>query len=445
MILDDFKNKFVKKLPDSPGVYFFRKGREILYIGKATSLRSRVRSYFAPDLLKARSMFIADMVYLATSITHQKTESALEALILEANLIKKYLPKYNTKDKDNKSFNYLIITNEDYPRLVVMRGRDLELAKAAQTIEVKYQFGPFMNGGALQEALKIIRKVFPYRDTCEPNQGRACFNSQIGLCPGVCTGAISKSEYAKHVRHIVLFFEGKKSVLEKTLKKEMKTYAEDRQFEKAAKAKRQLFAIKHIQDISLIKEEFRNESDISLGNTVTGEPKKKFRIESYDIAHTSGTDVVGVMVVTDDKLPQKADYRVFNIKGENGEGGTNNDTASLKEVVRRRLNHPEWQFPDVMLIDGGIGQYNAIKEVLDENNIHVRTDDIQNPDQVQYEKQVYLTSLVKDDKHKPRMFLGNEVIGKKYKKILLLANAEAHRFTLAQHRKRRTKRMLGKI
>ncbi len=441
MTIEEFKKKTLKKpLPDSPGVYFFKKGREILYIGKATSLRSRVRSYFAKDLIKVRSMLIGDMVSLSSNISFEKTNSVLEALILEANLIKQYLPKYNTKEKDNKSFNFVIITNENFPKVVTMRGRNLELEKAADTIKIKYQFGPFMNGMALQQAQKIIRRIFPYRDTCTPLVGRPCFNAQLGLCPGVCAGTISKQEYANFIKHIVLFFQGKKRELRKVLKKEMNEYVKVLQFEKAHQIKKQLFAIDHIRDVSMMGDEYKTETAAinDVDQDDQSEVVKPFRIEAYDIAHTSGKDVVGVMTVIEDGIPKKADYKVFKIKG----GFGNNDIASLKEVVERRLNHPEWRFPDVMLIDGGTGQYNGIEEVLHQKEIHINVDE--EARSMKYEKSVYLMSLVKNEKHQPKAFLGQESIAKKHKKALLLANAEAHRFTLTFHRKLRSKSMFGK-
>ena len=174
------------KLPDSPGVYFFKKGRAVLYIGKATSLRDRVRSYFASDIVSTRGESIARMVNEATSVAHKKTDSVLEALILEANLIKSHQPPYNAISKDNKSFNYVVITKEDFPRVMTMRGRELgELNLKPNTSNLKAVFGPFPQGSVLREALKIVRKIFPFSDNCRPNQGKSCFNAQIGLCPGV--------------------------------------------------------------------------------------------------------------------------------------------------------------------------------------------------------------------------------------------------------------------
>src|SRR3989338_4981810 len=156
------------KLPDNPGVYFFKSGRKILYIGKATSLRDRVRSYFSTSLGDARSSVIVAMIEEAKSISWQKTDSVLEALILEANLIKQYQPKYNTDEKDDKSYNYLVITKEDFPRVLIVRGRELHSPLFAKRYSLNAVFGPFPHGQQLKEALKIVRKIFPFRDKCLP-------------------------------------------------------------------------------------------------------------------------------------------------------------------------------------------------------------------------------------------------------------------------------------
>ena len=146
-----------KKFPDLPGVYLFKKEKEILYIGKATSLRDRVKSYFSADLINMRGQFIVDMVGRAEKIDYLKTNSVLEALILESNLIKKYQPKYNTKEKDDKSYNYVIITKEDFPRVLLIRGRELEVQDGeASGLNIKYKFGPYPNGSAIEEGLKIV-------------------------------------------------------------------------------------------------------------------------------------------------------------------------------------------------------------------------------------------------------------------------------------------------
>ena len=238
------------KLPDTPGVYFFKKGRTTLYIGKATSLRDRVRSYFASDIVSTRGEAVARMVNEATSIAHTKTDSVLEALILEANLIKSHQPPYNAISKDNKSFNYVVITKEDFPRALVVRGR--ELFQNWDQAKIRYTFGPFTQGTSLQEAVKIVRKIFPFRDSkCTPcpeqlkksSHCKSCFNRQIGLCPGVCTGEMSKEEYAVVIGHIRELFSGNFRGLKRQLWKEMKAAARDEQYEKAHTLRRQISAL----------------------------------------------------------------------------------------------------------------------------------------------------------------------------------------------------------
>lgn len=173
------------KLPDSPGVYFFRDNSgAVLYIGKATSLKDRVRSYFNPDLMETRGLRLVSMVTIADSVTYQETGSVLEALLLESKLIKEHRPMYNAKEKDDKSFTCVVITKEAFPKVLSMRIRDFE--KRFSSKDALAVYGPFASLTQLREALKIIRKLFPYRDRCEIGQSKPCFNAQIHLCPGVC-------------------------------------------------------------------------------------------------------------------------------------------------------------------------------------------------------------------------------------------------------------------
>ena len=253
-----------KKLPDSPGVYFFRKGRKILYIGKATSLKDRVRSYFNSDILGTRGPAVIAMVSLSDNVGYKKTDSALEALLLESVLIKKHKPKYNTKEKDDKSYFYIAFTNEEYPRVIITRGRNLFADDRHKYGKV---FGPFPHGSELREAMNILRKIFPFRDKCLPageagasNSGKPCFQAQIGLCPGVCAGVISREEYLKILKNLELFLSGKKTKIIKDLEKEMSRLANERKFESAEVVKRQIFGLKHIKDVSMIKNTFNEQT-----------------------------------------------------------------------------------------------------------------------------------------------------------------------------------------
>ncbi len=408
-------DKKAKKMPDTPGVYFFLgKNKKVLYIGKATSLRDRVRSYFSSDLPSMRSPLIVDMVHKAQSIDWRATDSVLEALLLEAALIKSHKPPANTDAKDDKSYNYVVITQEDFPQILLVRGKNLADAPKAKKV-----FGPFPHGLQLREALKLIRRIFPYRDDkCRPSQaspvgrrgprGRPCFNHQLGLCPGVCTGEVTKQEYAGTIRHIVLLFEGKKGKLITDLNKEMRAAAKEEEFELAKELQRQLYALQHIQDVSLIKDEYRSTS-LTAGRS---------RIEAYDVAHLRGAAAVGVMTVVEDGASNKNEYRKFRIRAAKG----GDDAGALKEILSRRLGHDEWPLPRLIAVDGAVAQLNVARSVL-----------------AHYGMSIPVVGVVKDEKHRPRRIDGDRELVAKHGRDILLANAEAHRFAVRYHRKRSRK------
>lgn len=392
-------------LPDAPGVYFFRDtDGNILYIGKATSLRDRVRSYFNPDLEKSRGLRLVSMLIAAHTVTFQETGSVLEALLLESKRIKEHVPPYNAKEKDNRSFTCVVITKEDFPRVLAMRIRDFE--KRFDKKDVLAVYGPFASLSQLREAMKIIRRMFPFRDKCEVDQGKPCFNAQIKLCPGVCTGAISKEEYKRHIVAIRKFFDGKKTEIKKDLEKQMREYAKKEEFEKAAQARNTLFAIDHIKDIQLIQDE-----------DIVAFKDTSFRIEAYDVAHISGTDRVGVMTVIEGKEPVKEEYRKFKLPEK-----INDDYAGLREILLRRFSHTEWRYPDLVVIDGGLAHKQTGEKVLASLGLLIP-----------------VVSVVKDDRHKPKDILGSPVHVDYHTKEILLANAEAHRFAIGYHKLLRNK------
>ncbi|HEY4518314.1 MAG TPA: hypothetical protein VJG48_01680 [Candidatus Paceibacterota bacterium] len=410
--------KLGKKLPDKPGVYFFlgspkrneggKKGTGILYIGKATSLRSRVRSYFGLDLIDTRGPKLVKMLEEATSVDYKETDSVLEALILEAALIKKHQPYFNTIEKDDKSFNYVVITKENFPRVLIVRGQNLPTI----TYDLTATFGPFPHGLELREALKIVRKIFPFRDKCSPldfAQGKTpkrCFDAQIGLCPGVCSGEISKGEYAKVIRSISLFFKGRKQEILRGLRKHMKQEAQLRNFEKAAILRNKIFALEHINDIALIRE--RRKSSPS-----------GFRIEAYDVAHISGIHTVGAMVVMEDGVFAKHEYKRFKIHGFK-----NDDPGSLGELLGRRFKHAEWRRADLIVVDGGQVQMNVAQNIIHNSKFIIP-----------------LAGVLKDDKHKPLKILGDSAVVRDYHHDIFAINAEAHRFAIAYHRTLRSRGM----
>jgi len=430
------KSQYFKKLklPKNPGVYFFKKGNDILYIGKATTLSDRVKSYFGKDLIATRGPLLLDMVTLSTSIKWQETDSVLEALILEANLIKKYQPKYNTKEKDNKSFNYVCITKESIPKVLVIRGRNLKKENYSSV------YGPFPNGMQLKEAMVIIRRIFPYIDEQSSKRNNKEFYKQLGLVPLIgatlqknsfqkVLGSPHQSplevrpdifkknfsallqEYKNNIKNLKLLFEGKKKSIVINLKREMIVYAKKREFEKAGEIKRKIFALEHINDVALIKDD-----------NIVPKSTFSFRIEAYDIAHMGGSNMVGVMTVIENGTLAKNEYKKFIIRTQD----KSNDTGALEEVLSRRFRHIEWGLPNLIVMDGSTAQINVAKSVLS-----------------RYQFKIPVVSVVKDDKHKARAIIGDETIIKKYKKLILLINSEAHRFAIAFHKKMRNKDFLG--
>lgn len=392
-------------LPDNPGVYFFRdKDGKILYIGKATSLKDRVRSYFNPDLMKQRGLRLVSMVTIADTVTYQETGSVLEALLLESKLIKENNPPYNAKEKDNKSFTCVVITKEKYPRVLTMRIRDFE--KRFSKKDVLKVYGPFASLTQLREAMKIIRRMFPYRDRCELHQNKPCFNAQIKLCPGVCVGLISEAEYKRHIDNIKKLFEGKRTEIKKSLEKQMNEYAKKHLFEKAGNVRNTLFALDHIKDIGLIKED-----------EILSFKDNDFRIEAYDVAHISGTSRVGVMTVILGKEKEKEEYRKFKLPEQ-----INDDYEGLREILTRRFSHKEWRYPDLVVIDGGVGHKQTAEKLLANLGLMIP-----------------VVSVVKDERHKPKDILGDKVHVDYHKKEILLANGEAHRFAIGYHKTLRNK------
>jgi excinuclease UvrABC nuclease subunit len=428
MTLDDLKKLDV---PDVPGVYTFRQGRETLYIGKATSLKDRLRSYFAADLMKARGSRIVDMVTKSNRIEWQETGSVLEALVLEAALIKRYLPKANIDEKDDKSYLFVVFTKEEYPAVEFERGRTIEFA-AQEAKKYKNVFGPFVHGNQIRQAMELLRKIFPYRDAkCKPRSGRACFSRQIGLCPGCCTGEITPHEYAKTMRRLCLILSGKIGAAEKDLERGMKAAAKARKFEEADRLKRDLFALQHIRDVSLIRAEAHGPAG--------------FRVEALDVAHYSGSNTVGVMTVLEDGWPKKSAYRTFTMRGSY----RGDDLAALRELVTRRLRHPEWGVPDLLVVDGNL-QRGVAEAVIagvpqtDGEIVPTEYGHLDDAKPVAKMLAVPVVSVVKDDRHKFSRIDGDPELIERHRKEILLANSESHRFAVATLRAKTRKQATGR-
>ncbi len=413
----------IKNLPQAPGVYFFYgSDKQLLYIGKATNLRSRVQSYFrgmvdeeraenlqlgtldesadgnVQDIRKisevaGRSEWIGLMVAQVSDIAFEQTDSVLEALILESNLIKKHQPKYNTLEKDDKSFSYFAITKEEFPRILIIRKtdfkkyvipnlfRDIEehsemlkqvqhdkhdgIKKPKKLMPEKLQavFGPYSSKMQMQTALKIIRRIFPFHAHKQTTE-KGCLDFQLGSCPGPYAGAISKDDYKKNIRGIRMILEGKKKSLLRMLEKEMQVSAKKLEFEKAASLRNKIYALEHIRDVALMTRDFEEKSSVI--SHQSSENLKAMRIEAYDISNISGDHAVGSMVVFENGKPNKAEYRKFKIKTVEG----SNDVAMMREILLRRFKNP-WAMPDLVLLDGGQGHANMMGELILELGLDV--------------------------------------------------------------------------
>jgi excinuclease ABC subunit C len=393
--MENWKEK-LNKLPLTSGVYLFKdKEKKVLYVGKATNLKKRVQSYF---VLTKNSKNI-QITKKSETIDFIETETVIEALIKEAEIIKKYRPPYNIKENDDRSFLYVLITKEEYPRVLLKRGKEIKKDEKGKV------FGPFVYSSEIRSALKIIRKIFPYSTHTkkEINTKKPCFYYQINLCPGVCVGSISKEEYKKNIKNIEMFFEGKKKKIISFLKKQMEEESKAMKFEMAEELRKKINSLLYIQDVAILKKK---------ENNFQKKKKDLFRIEGYDISNISGEFSVGSMVVFDDERPLKSEYRLFKIKNVSGP----NDTEMLKEVVRRRLKN-KWELPKLIVVDGGKGQVSAVKSVLKEEKIKID-----------------VLGIAKGKDRKKEEVIGelNPLIKKE---TLLLVQDEAHRFAINYHRK----------
>lgn len=354
----------IKNLPELPGVYlFYDQAGSLVYVGKATSLKDRVRSYFRGQRTPRP---IEEMIHEVVKIDWQETESVLEAVILESIFIKKFQPKYNVLGKDSKSWNYIVITKDEYPKVLTIREHDLSLLRANDLLGFEKLgdiFGPYP-GLNTKAALKILRRLFRF-STCLPGAKRPCLYYEMGQCLGVCTGEVTPTDY----RHRVIaplkwFLSGKKRQVITSFERQMKLASKEQRFEDAAMLRNQLLALERIHDVTLLNKDFFADEIKNIPELTAG---KELRIEGYDISNLGTTDKVGSMVVFDNERPVKSEYRKFNIKTVTGQS----DVDCLTEVLGRRLKHTEWPRPDVILIDGGRPQVNRIKKVFNDFQVSI--------------------------------------------------------------------------
>ncbi len=405
----------IKALPKSPGVYIFKDFEDkILYVGKATSLKSRVSQYFSGQEEKSRGLRMKKLTDNTCSIEFIQTDSVLEALILEAEYIKRYKPKFNAIGKDDKTYSYFVITHEDFPRVLILRKTDFDKSKnKTKEITQGKKFGPYTSTENMRIALKIIRKIFPFHNRKEKTE-KGCLSYQIGLCPGPYNDSISKKDYRKNMRNISLFLSGHKKKLIKKLEKEMKDYAKNEEFEKANVIKKQIFSLNHINDIALIKREDTKKISTQ-------------RLECYDISHIDGKYKVASMVVAVGNKLETSKYRKFKIKHVEGI----DDISSMREVLARRFMHlDDWGTPSVLILDGGQAHLNMGEKLMKDLGIANLT--------------IGLIAVAKGPTRKKLDIYESKIFPVKdeIKSNLILIEKlreEAHRFAITYHRKLRDK------
>ncbi len=379
----------IERLPRTAGVYVFRsRAGTPLYIGKAANLRTRVSNYRRPTDPR-----IAAMVKAAAKLTWTETDTDIEALILESQLIKKLKPRYNIDWRDDKNYFYVAVTDEEFPQLILTHQHQQTKIRKP----IKELIGPFTDGVPLKVTLRVLRNLFP-TCTCKQKHHLRCLNAHIGKCPGYCclkmpATVTQKKEYAHNIRAVRDVLTGKRDVLIRRLARTMPDIA------------LKLFRV------------FKNAQINARNQRFTGHTDAPARVEGYDIANIQGQYAVGAMAVFTDGMPDKNEYRLFNIKIRGG------DTDMLREMLERRLKHKEWPLADLVVIDGGKAQLNTAIAVFNKSKVE--------------DVKLRIVAVTKDERHRAARVVGN--IQGVDKKFAFAVDAEAHRFAVSRYRLRHRK------
>lgn len=418
----------VKKLniPTNPGCYqYFNKAGKLIYIGKAVNLRSRVLSYWREGT--AHTPAKVRMVKDIAKIKWIEVDSEIEALLLEANLIKKWQPFYNIDLRDDKRFLYVHISEDEIPGVFLVR----TIGKSGR------YFGPFVSSQAVKETLKALRRIWPYC-TMKKIQAKPCFYYQIGRCLGPCGNKVSLKKYKEEViKPLILFFENKKSKVVKDLVKEKIVLEKLGKIEEASLINYRLEQMRRVLEntrVLGVSEKYAN--DVIELAKILNLPTVPKRIEGYDISNTFGKEAVGSMVTFNNGEADKNEYRKFKITGKYSLDRKKGDVQMLAEIMERRLNN-DWPLPDLMIIDGGKQQLNAITKILKKykSNINI----------IGITKGEGLRSAGAPDK----LFFPGEAkplqlpLASPALHLIKRVRDEAHRFAITYHRKLRGKRFLA--
>ena len=329
----------------------------MIYVGKAAVLKNRVRQYFQKSKKDVKTAALVAEIYDTDWIT---VDTEMDALFLEAEMIKRYMPKWNILLRDDKSVSYVRISmQEEVP--------DISYTRNPLDDKATY-IGPFYGKSAVEKAVRMLRRIFPYYT--KPYDGKKSLDTDLGLTPGVEIGKTTPKDYKRNLRKLIRYLEGDREKLLKELEKTMHDEASKGNYELAAEARDQLFGLKELKrKIVFSDKEFLDiSSDQALKElqNLLGLDEPPRRIEGYDISHQSGTNTVASMVVFINGASARSEYRKFKIRSS-----TNDDLKSMQEVISRRLKHTEWDFPDVIILDGGATQVNAVLSLVNEHHIPV--------------------------------------------------------------------------
>lgn len=392
----------LQNLPKKPGVYIFKNSTgHIIYIGKTLSLKNRVSSYFKQKHTDPKTL---ELVSQISDLQTLEVTSEFEALLLEAKLIKQHKPKYNIQAKDGKSYLYIIIGKEFPNRIFASRRPEIEE-------NIQFWFGPFPSGREVQEILKVVRRIFPFR-SCTNLPKKVCLYHHLKLCPGVCVYSMD-DEYRKTISRIRQMLSGKTKTLVKSLEKEMKSVARANAFEKAREIKYKIDSLQRLtqgwknipNDSRYLAKGIEEIKKILIGYGGINQLAVN-KIEGYDVSNLSNQVIVGSMVAFVNGEPDKSQYRKFNLKYNLS---FQDDPEGIKQIVRRRLNHPEWILPQVILIDGGKTQISAAFSALKEKGL---------------ENQIALLGLIKEEEILIIPQMKNKSINS-WKRLRLAKNSEA--------------------
>lgn len=430
----------LSKLPQSAGVYSFWNKKKLLYIGKAGHIKERVKNHFQSVQPEYKTAVFRDTLFMnkVTKVGYIKTNSEIEAFILEANLIKKHQPRYNVMWRDDKNYFYAGMSKEDYPRIYITH-------QPKKSMEI---VGPFIDGKALKESLKFLRKIFPHR-SCRHIPKGACLWYHLNMCPAPCIqgSGVSevwqikkklKKEAQKDANSLFNILKGNKTLVLRGLEKEMKSASKNREFEKAAKLRDKILVLKKIitnarifsPQITTPPDEWEK-TGTNLGRII--DLKKNIsKIEAYDISNIQGREATGSMVAFVDGKPFKDFYRKFKINQRADGTPKPDDTAMLKEILERRLKHKEWKYPDVILIDGGKPQINTAI------NLKSSVPGIRAIKILAIAKRK--NELYVEGKSKPILL---KTLPREIFNLILQLRDEAHRFAISYHKKLRRNKIVS--